>query len=319
MARRPACREVVHHRSSQHAGTCGGMELARGYLAVLQTQLCKHGDSSSAVRPTSQLVSIHPFICHRQSKCCECPQVIVLDPSLNGPDVCRYGLQAAVGFVPTGWTFQMKAERFPVHEKPPWKVHLIPYSEHSSFAELQEFVGFLRPKNIVPTVGVSGDQADAAAHTMVSHFRNLCDHSGAKKAFLGALIAAAEDRERKGRCSSIESGPEVQARGAGEAGEGAGDSKQRDEDTQADQKNCQHDQNGSGLEARPIQSSEQKASCSRAAAGTMQDQETMEARVYWSPALVSIVYGASFPSVVHSRIQAVDRTCTMVCNRDHVA
>jgi DNA repair metallo-beta-lactamase len=106
-------------------------------------------------------------------------------------------MQSAVGFVPTGWTYQMKSDQFPVHEKPPWKIHLIPYSEHSSFTELQEFVGFLRPKKILPTVGVSGEKTDSASHSMVKHFRNLCDNSGAKKAFLGRMIAAAENRVAK--------------------------------------------------------------------------------------------------------------------------
>lgn len=108
---------------------------------------------------------------------------------------CRYGYKSAVGFVPTGWTFQTKAESFPVHEKPPWKIHLIPYSEHSSFSDLQEFVGFLRPKHIIPTVGVSGDDGERNTHKMLTHFRHLCDQSGAKRAFLGPLIAASGSSE----------------------------------------------------------------------------------------------------------------------------
>lgn len=105
--------------------------------------------------------------------------------------MCRHGGNAAIGFVPTGWTHQTKTESFPVHEKPPWKVHLIPYSEHSSFTELQEFVGFLRPRKIVPTVGVSGDRGDASFHKMAGYFKHLCDNSGALRSFLGPMIAQA--------------------------------------------------------------------------------------------------------------------------------
>lgn len=105
--------------------------------------------------------------------------------------LCRHGADAAIGFVPTGWTYQTKTQSFPVHEKPPWKVHLIPYSEHSSFTELQEFVGFLRPRKVVPTVGVSGDRGDANAHKLASYFRHLCDNSGAIRSFIGPMIAKA--------------------------------------------------------------------------------------------------------------------------------
>ncbi len=29
-------------------------------------------------------------------------------------------------------------------------LHLVPYSEHSSFSELREYVGWLRPKKVCP-------------------------------------------------------------------------------------------------------------------------------------------------------------------------
>lgn len=105
--------------------------------------------------------------------------------------LCRHGAAAAVGFVPTGWTYQTKTQSFPVHEKPPWRVHLIPYSEHSSFTELQEFVGFLRPRKVIPTVGVSGDRGDANAHKLASYFSHLCDNSGALRSFLGPMMSKA--------------------------------------------------------------------------------------------------------------------------------
>ena len=50
-----------------------------------------------------------------------------------------------VGVVPTGWTYQMKRNVFPVRSKGSAHIHLVPYSEHSSFTELQEYVRFMRP------------------------------------------------------------------------------------------------------------------------------------------------------------------------------
>jgi hypothetical protein len=60
-----------------------------------------------------------------------------------------------VGFVPTGWTYEMRKAAaaggpypFPVRTKAACSVWLIPYSEHSSFPELREYVGYLKPKQV---------------------------------------------------------------------------------------------------------------------------------------------------------------------------
>ena len=53
-----------------------------------------------------------------------------------------------VGFVPTGWMYEMKRRTFPVREKGPCKIHLVPYSEHSSYSELRDYVRFLRPVQV---------------------------------------------------------------------------------------------------------------------------------------------------------------------------
>ena len=53
-----------------------------------------------------------------------------------------------VGFVPTGWMYEMKRKAFPVREKGPCFIHLVPYSEHSSYSELREYVRFLRPHKV---------------------------------------------------------------------------------------------------------------------------------------------------------------------------
>ena len=53
-----------------------------------------------------------------------------------------------VGFVPTGWMYEMKRSMFPTRSKGPCTVHLVPYSEHSSYEELREYVRFLKPHQV---------------------------------------------------------------------------------------------------------------------------------------------------------------------------
>lgn len=55
-----------------------------------------------------------------------------------------------VGFLPTGWMYEMKRKSFPVREKGYCFIHLVPYSEHSSYSELREYVQFLHPHKVCP-------------------------------------------------------------------------------------------------------------------------------------------------------------------------
>ncbi|CAD7968739.1 unnamed protein product [Amoebophrya sp. A25] len=64
-----------------------------------------------------------------------------------------------IGFRPTGWAFRAQST-----EVAPWisnngktKVIHMPYSEHSSFAELVGFVKALRPREVIPTVPEGGN------------------------------------------------------------------------------------------------------------------------------------------------------------------
>lgn len=50
--------------------------------------------------------------------------------------------------MPTGWMYEMKKRTFPVREKGACKIHLVPYSEHSSYKELRDYVQFLRPAQV---------------------------------------------------------------------------------------------------------------------------------------------------------------------------
>lgn len=65
-------------------------------------------------------------------------------------------LQRVVALVPTGWTWQKHGgEYFQEKDHSRLCVYGIPYSEHSNYEELYDFVAWLRPKQVIPTVTFS--------------------------------------------------------------------------------------------------------------------------------------------------------------------
>lgn len=75
------------------------------------------------------------------------------------------GYKRVVAFRPTGWTFsatngaKKKKDSLTTTRKSGNKtIHGVPYSDHSSFAELVDCLLCLRPKRIIPTVSVSSSQ-----------------------------------------------------------------------------------------------------------------------------------------------------------------
>jgi hypothetical protein len=106
------------------------------------------------------------------------------------------GFSRVVGFVPTGWTYELKKKVFSVKRKGACEIHLVPYSEHSNYDELREFIAFLRPKEIIPTVGLEGKGMEGkAVAAMRMHFRNLVDETASKKKFLRGFSQKAVIKE----------------------------------------------------------------------------------------------------------------------------
>ncbi|CAM9912481.1 unnamed protein product [Phaeothamnion confervicola] len=60
---------------------------------------------------------------------------------------------------------------------------LVPYSEHSNFLELVEFVRFLRPQEVLPTV--FSDASDR--QNIVRRFAHCVDRTAAARAFIGTM------------------------------------------------------------------------------------------------------------------------------------
>lgn len=95
------------------------------------------------------------------------------------------GYSKVVGFVPTGWTYEVKRNKFAVRSKDSFEIHLVPYSEHSNYDELREYVKFLKPKRVVPTVGLDVENLDSKhANKMQKHFAGLVDEMANKQEFL---------------------------------------------------------------------------------------------------------------------------------------
>jgi DNA repair metallo-beta-lactamase/UBA/TS-N domain len=106
-----------------------------------------------------------------------------------------------VAFIPTGWAnasnwnkknaVSVKEVAIESPHGRPRSIHvevrLVSYSEHSSFSELQQFVKYLRPRVVIPTV--FSNEADS--RRIVSCFRSLLDQKKAQKAFFQNMTGAA--------------------------------------------------------------------------------------------------------------------------------
>ncbi|PIN13556.1 ATP-dependent DNA ligase I [Handroanthus impetiginosus] len=119
------------------------------------------------------------------------------------------GYSKVVGFVPTGWTYEVKRNKFAVRTKDSFEIHLVPYSEHSNYDELREYVKFLKPKHVVPTVGADVEKLDSKhASAMQKHFAGLVDEMAIKQEFLmgfhrGRTGAVDVEKDSRSVCDNI--------------------------------------------------------------------------------------------------------------------
>ncbi|XP_008787626.2 DNA ligase 6 isoform X2 [Phoenix dactylifera] len=98
------------------------------------------------------------------------------------------GYSKAVGFVSTGWMYETKKDGFATRVKESLEIHLVPYSEHSNYEELREYVRFLRPKHVIPTVGMDVEKLHGKhAVALQKHFAGLVDETANKHEFLMAF------------------------------------------------------------------------------------------------------------------------------------
>ncbi|KVH92427.1 DNA ligase, ATP-dependent, central [Cynara cardunculus var. scolymus] len=108
------------------------------------------------------------------------------------------GYSKVVGFVPTGWTYEVKRNKFAVRTKDSFEIHLVPYSEHSNYQELREYVKFLRPKRVIPTVGVDVENFDGKhVNKMLKHFAGLVDEMAIKQDFLMGFHRGSKELNEK--------------------------------------------------------------------------------------------------------------------------
>merc|ERR1719235_2077788 len=111
-----------------------------------------------------------------------------------------------VAFLPTGWTYVIAKEAKKrtastkgaadsvLHHKETKgsvTVYTVPYSEHSSFAELRDFVAWTRPARIVPTVLGGGRQANREKQyaKICAHFDDLIDRKAASRHFIATMFS----------------------------------------------------------------------------------------------------------------------------------
>ncbi|KAF5180932.1 Dna ligase [Thalictrum thalictroides] len=110
------------------------------------------------------------------------------------------GYSRVVGFVPTGWMYKVKKDGFAVRTKDSLEIHLVPYSEHSSYDELREYVRFLKPKRVIPTVGMDVEKLDGKhAIAMQKHFAGLVDEMANKTEFIRVFHRRSLKTDKKGK------------------------------------------------------------------------------------------------------------------------
>ena len=103
---------------------------------------------------------------------------------------------ACVAFIPTGWADSSSYNRRNCTQRhKDLIVNIVPYSEHSNFEELCEFVAFLKPQHVVPTVFSD----DRSRLNMLKQFASLVNSSAAKRQFLCRMLQTPQTPAKRRR------------------------------------------------------------------------------------------------------------------------
>ena len=126
-------------------------------------------------------------------------------------------------------------------------MRIIAYSEHSNFQELQDFVRFLKPRQVVPTVFSD----DKNCREIVGRFSRLVNSSAAMQAFVNGMSGGGKDKKgRKMECGvgGMEDRKRQRKVGGEEAGAREGEDKcvmvVVDDDDDGDDDDNGHGRNG---------------------------------------------------------------------------
>lgn len=76
-----------------------------------------------------------------------------------------------IAFKPTGWSFDSRSRQLlSVQRQKDCTIYSVPYSEHSSYDELADFIACMRPKRVVPTVDCSTQEKVAEQLKILKQF-----------------------------------------------------------------------------------------------------------------------------------------------------
>ena len=152
------------------------------------------------------------------------PQKYINKLEENGFNFEGNGAKKALVVIPTGWaTATNYNAKNAISIKDNVSIHLIPYSEHSNFEELKEFVKFLKPRQVVPTVFKDENQR-RAIHKL---FHDLVDHTAAKRNFLSFFGSSFSNSKMSTSSSSSSKSPKLTFHEEINDKDGQGDAKMK--------------------------------------------------------------------------------------------
>ena len=110
----------------------------------------------------------------------------------------RIAPKRILGFIPSGWADGSKynkknSSQTKLVDGVECSVNIIPYSEHSNYNEILEYLTFMKPTKIIPTV--YKDRNDR--RRIEKLFRNVTNRTDAKRKFINAFFGARNGKKAK--------------------------------------------------------------------------------------------------------------------------